>query len=367
MNIGLYLLPFGFGPYVCKTYIPDFQTTCMLRVQVKFAHIQLTCKLISHCCNFGNGPKGRLIRSKLLKYLNFFFRQVHLGRLYLPSVSDISSEDEGEEERTLRWVIALPPIPQPLDLTSHSRKRQREEEEDNGAFLKREEGGVGGIAGSFESFADKSLEDFHHGFKMNRNVPVKQTNVDVLENKAGEASVEEVCTVFLEVDVKQEYMESDGSSQDMVGQRQQIEREGFKQEEDEKLLRSSPAGSLESLSPRLQIDLGEENCLEFHENPLVEESSSETKESSVQTMTNQPENSKEKSKEKVATGVLSRWMNNGGCIRGSSSANENRQNAEAGETNFLTKRCLTKTVKENYDPGKIYARKWYEKEKKRRY
>jgi len=298
-------------------------------------------------------------------------RKVHLGRLYLPSVSDISSEDEGEEERTLRWVIALPPIPQPLDLTSHSRKRQREEEEDKGAFLEREEGGVGEIAGSFESFADKSRGDFHHGFKMNRDVPVKQANVDVLENKAGEASVEEVCTVFLEVDVKQEYMESDGSSQDMVGQRQQIEREGFKQEEDEKLLRSSPTGSLESLSPRLQIDLGEENCLEFHENPLVEESSSETKESSVQAMTNQPENSKEESKEKLATGVLSRWMNNV-CIRGSSSAIENRQNAEAGETDFPTKRCQTKTIKENYDPGKIVARKsltmkrWYEKDTERR-
>jgi len=102
-------------------------------------------------------------------------RKVHLGRLYLPSVSDISSEDEGEEERTLRWVIALPPIPQPLDLTSHSRKRQREEEEDKGVFLKREEGGVGGIAGSLESFKDKSLGEFRHGFKMNQDVkPVKQ-------------------------------------------------------------------------------------------------------------------------------------------------------------------------------------------------
>ena len=295
---------------------------------------------------------------------------MHLGRLYLPSVSDISSEDEGEEERTLRWVIALPPIPQPLDLTSHSRKRQREEEEDKGVFLKREEGGVGGIAGSLESFKDKSLGEFRHGFKMNQDVkPVKQANVDLLEEKAGEASVEEVCTVFLEVDVKQEYMESDGSSQDMVGQKQQIEREGFKWEEDEKLLKSSPAGSWESLSPRLQIDLGEENCLELHENPLVEESTSETKESSVQAMTNQPE----KSKEKVATGVLSRWVNSGGLLRGSSSANENRQSAEAGETNFLTKRCQTKTVKENYDPGKIGARKsltmnrWFEKEKERRY
>jgi len=170
--------------------------------------------------------------------------------------------------------------------------------------------------------------------------------------------------------VKQEYMESDGCSQDMVGQRQQIERDGFKQEEDEKLLKSSPAGSWESLSPRLQIDLGEEKCLEFHENPLVEESSPE---SSVQAMTNQPEKSKEQYQEKVATGVLSRWMNSGGLIRGSISATENRQSAEARETNFRTKRCQTMTVKENYDPGKIGARKsltmkrWYEEEKERRY
>ena len=48
----------------------------------------------------------------VVKCLNVFLWQVHLGRLYLPSVSDISSEEESEEERTLRWVVALPPIPQ---------------------------------------------------------------------------------------------------------------------------------------------------------------------------------------------------------------------------------------------------------------
>jgi len=294
-------------------------------------------------------------------------------------VSDISSEEESEEERTLRWVIALPPIPQPLDLSSHSRKRGREEEEEKGVFLKSEEcecifGGIGGkkaflnreetgvreLGGSFESFAndpigdlaDNPIGDLRHGLKKNQKqsrVSEKQENVAVLEQRAGESGVEEICTVFLEVDVKKEYMESDDSFND---QSQQVQRGDFWGEEGEKLLQGSPTDSWKSLSPRLQIDLGEENCLELHENTVVEANSIESGENSNQ---QKSEKSKGEPCEKGAKGVFGRLANDGGLTGGSWMGTEHEQIAHTGETSFDKKRCQTTSAKENYDPGKIGA------------
>jgi len=317
-------------------------------------------------------------------------RKVHLGRLYLPSVSDISSEEESEEERTLRWVVALPPIPQPLDLSSHSRKRGREEEEEEtGVFLKSEEcifGGIGGkkaflnreetdvrgIGGSFESFAGKPLGDQPHGLKKNQKpsrVSEKQANVAVSEQRAGESSVEEICTVFLEVDVKKEYTESDDCFNDRS---QQMQRGGFWGEEGEKMLQSSPTESWESLSPRLQIDLGEENCLELHENGMVEEKSLKSGEYANQ---QQPEKSKEEPWKKGAKGTFSRLASDEELSGGARRWIENEQKiAPTGETSSGKRRCQTTSAKENYDPGKIGAplksfamKRSYGEEKKKRY
>jgi len=300
-------------------------------------------------------------------------RKVHLGRLYLPSVSDISSEEESEEERTLRWVVALPPIPQPLDLSSHNRKREREEEEEeNGVFLKSEECIFGGIGGSFESFPGTPLGDQPHGLKKNQRssrVSEKQANVAVSEQRAGESSVEEICTVFLEVDVKKEYTESDDSFNDRS---QQIQRGGFWGEEGEKLLQSSPTESWESLSPRLQIDLGEENCLELHENGMVEEKSLKSGEYANQ---QQPEKSKEEPWKKGAKGIFSRLASDEELSGGARRWIENEQKiAPTGETSSGKRRCQTTSAKENYDPGKIGAplksfamKRSYGEEKKKRY
>ena len=321
----------------------------------------------------------------VMKCLNIFLRQVHLGRLYLPSVSDISSEEESEEERTLRWVVALPPIPQPLDLSSHNRKREREEEEEeeNGvflkseecifggiggkkAFLKRQETGVRGIGGSFESFAGSPSGDQN---QKSSRVSEKQANVAVSEQRAGESSVEEICTVFLEVDVKKEYTESDDSFNDRS---QQIQRGGFWGEEGEKLLQSSPTESWESLSPRLQIDLGEENCLELHENGMVEEKSLKSGEYANQ---QQPEKSKEEPWKKGAKGIFSRLASDEELSGGARRWIENEQKiAPTGETSSGKRRCQTTSAKENYDPGKIGAplksfamKRSYGEEKKKRY
>ena len=234
------------------------------------------------------------------------------------------------------------------------------------ANLKGEENGIGG---SIEGFAGKSLGDFSHVLQNQNQKPSwdseKQANV------AGESSVEEICTVFLEVDVKKEYMESDRSSN---YQSPQMQREGFWGEEGEKLLKSSPADSWESLSPRLQIDFGEEDCLELNENPLVEENSLKSGEISVLANQQQPVESKGKLFEKEAKGIFSRMVNNGlDWTRGSKRWIENEQIAHAGETSSDKKRCQTTSVKENSDPAKIGARKSlamkrsYGEEKEKRY
>lgn len=301
---------------------------------------------------------------------------MHLGRLYLPSVSDISSEEESEEERTLRWVIALPPIPQPLDLSSHSRKREREEAEgEKGVFLKSEEcifGGKkanlkkeNGIGGGFDSIVGKSMGNFCHGSQKNQMpswVSGKQNAV--------ESSEEEGCTVFLEVDVKKEYMESDHSFTD---QSPQIQRVGFRGEEEEKLLKSSPTDSWKSLSPRLQIDLGEENCSELYEDPLVEENSIKSGENWVYANQHLQKKSRGESCEKGANGVFSRLVNDGELRGESRRWTENEQTSHTRENSSDMKRRQTTTAKENYDPGKIVARKslateWgFRKEREKRY
>jgi len=259
-------------------------------------------------------------------------RKVHLGRLYLPNVSDISSDEETEEERrdaaTLRWVLALPPVPQPLDLTTQGDKKSREEEvRSPGGNLARtsvwkpwEEGSVKiKVKQEFEEQLAHGTNIFEPTDGKASEIVVKakqepeKRGTNTLETNDGETSVEELCTVFVEVDVKKEQLES---SEDTLGQllTQYLDAHGrgedekqsprnrlinFEKEEGQGFMmnrqlfanheqgnaerlpltkpvegekspttRRSSTESLDSLSPRLQIDLGGEGLV-LHENALV--------------------------------------------------------------------------------------------------
>jgi len=259
-------------------------------------------------------------------------RKVHLGRLYLPNVSDISSDEETEEERraaaTLRWVLALSPVPQPLDLTTQGDKKSREEEvRSPGDNLARtsvwkpwEEGSV--KIKVKQEFAEQlghgtNICEPNGGKASEVVVEAKQESekrgTNMFETNDRETSVEEVCTVFVEVDVKKElpessedtlgqlltqYLDAHGRGEDEKqsprsrlstniveekGQRLMMNRQLFanheqggaerlpliKPVEEEKCPTSrSSTESLDSLSPRLQIDLGGEGLV-LHENALV--------------------------------------------------------------------------------------------------
>jgi len=259
-------------------------------------------------------------------------RKVHLGRLYLPNVSDISSDEETEEERrdaaTLRWVLALPPVPQPLDLTTQGDKKSRVEEvrSPGGNLAKTsvwkpwEEGSV--KIKVKQEFAEQlghgtNICEPNGGKASEVVVEAKQESekrgTKMFETNDRETSVEEVCTVFVEVDVKKELPES---SEDTLGQllTQYLDAHGrgedekqsprnllstnIVEEEGQGLLMNrqlfvnheeggaerlplikpvevekcptsrSSSESLDSLSPRLQIDLGGEGLV-LHENALV--------------------------------------------------------------------------------------------------
>jgi len=257
-------------------------------------------------------------------------RKVHLGRLYLPNVSDISSDEETEEERrnaaTLRWVLALPPVPQPLDLTTQGDKKSREEEvRSPGGNLARTSVWKPWEEGSVKiKVKQEFAEHLGHGTDICEPnggrasevvVEAKQESekrgTNMFETNDGETSVEELCTVFVEVDVKKELPES---SEDTLGQlltqyldahgRGEDEKQSPRNllstnivEEEEGLMMNrqlfvnheeggaerlpsvkpveeksptsrSSTESLDSLSPRLQIDLGGEGLV-LHENALV--------------------------------------------------------------------------------------------------
>jgi len=262
-------------------------------------------------------------------------RKVHLGRLYLPNVSDISSDEETEEERrnaaTLRWVLALPPVPQPLDLTTQGDKKSREEEvRSPGGNLARTSVWKPWEEGSVKiKVKQEFAEHLGHGTDICEPnggrasevvVEAKQESekrgTNMFETNDGETSVEELCTVFVEVDVKKElpessedtlgqlltqYLDAHGRGEDKKqssrnrlstnfddeeeGQGLMMNRQLFanheqggadrlpsvKPVEEEKCPTSrSSTESLDSLSPRLQIDLGgEAECLVLHENALV--------------------------------------------------------------------------------------------------
>jgi len=258
-------------------------------------------------------------------------RKVHLGRLYLPNVSDISSDEETEEERraaaTLRWVLALSPVPQPLDLTTQGDKKSREEEvRSPGDNLARtsvwkpwEEGSV--KIKVKQEFAEQlghgtNICEPNGGKASEVVVEAKQESekrgTNMFETNDRETSVEEVCTVFVEVDVKKElpessedtlgqlltqYLDAHGRGEDEKQSPRKLLSTNIVEEEDQGLMMNrqlfvnheqggaerlpsvkpveeekcptrSSTESLDSLSPRLQIDLGGEGLV-LHENALV--------------------------------------------------------------------------------------------------
>ena len=190
--------------------------------------------------------------------------------------------------------------------------------------MKIEEGDDEAFKGSCRSFIGKSFRDFsdkkikqEFSWDQDNNV-----NNSVLEENSEEISVEEICTVVLEVDVKKEFLESDGSSISDA-----IQRGDFKGNEDEKLLASpSPPGSFDSLSPRLQIDLGEE---------LDEQNSAHT--ALFTDITNRVsigEKSEEAFKDikgKGGLGLFGKMANDGGLKGFAGSDVENESNECAGE------------------------------------
>ena len=189
--------------------------------------------------------------------------------------------------------------------------------------MKIEEGDDEAFKGSYRRLIEKSFRDFSEK-KIKQEFSWDQdnnVNNSVLEENSEEISVEEICTVVLEVDVKKEFLESDGSSSDA------IQRGDFKGNEDEKLLASpSPPGSFDSLSPRLQIDLGEE---------LDEQNSAQT--ALLTDITNRVsfgEKSEEAFKDikgKGGLGLFGKMANDGGLKGCAGSDVENESNACAGE------------------------------------
>ena len=230
-------------------------------------------------------------------------------------------------------MLALPPVPQPLDLTTQGDKKGREEEvRSPGGNLARisvwkpwEEGSVKiKVKQEFVEQLGHGTNIFEANGGMASEVIVKakreseERGTNMFETNDRETSVEEVCTVFVEVDVKKEQLES---SEDTLGQllNQYLDARGrgedekqsprnrlstnLKEEEGQGLMmnrqlfanheqggaerlplikpvlkpaeeeeksptRRSSTESLDSLSPRLEIDLGGE-ALVLQENVLV--------------------------------------------------------------------------------------------------
>ena len=225
-------------------------------------------------------------------------------------------------------MLSLPPVPQPLNLTTQGDKKSREEDvRSPGGNLARtsvwkpwEEGSVKiKVKQEFVEQLGHGTNIFEANGGMASEVIVKakreseERGTNMFETNDRETSVEEVCTVFVEVDVKKEQLES---SEDTLGQllNQYLDARGrgedekqssrnrlstnLKEEEGQGLMmnrqlfanheeggaerlplvkpveekksptRRSSSESLDSLSPRLQIDLGGE-ALVLQENVLV--------------------------------------------------------------------------------------------------